>query len=269
MIRTIVTLVLGRKHVQRTPLTEESNGLQRSNPERLESANKKNNTPPFTLDKAVTSSILLSLSWQKAWQLFRSLGLLIYGKFPRWLFLGRNVQFFNLANIRFGKFVQLEDNVYLGALGRGPIELGNNVKIGAFSRIIISTSFNNIGAHIRIGDNVGLGEFAYLGGAGGLEIGSDCIIGQYLSCHPENHHFERTDVLIRQQGTSRRGIKIGKNCWIGAKVTVLDGVTIGDNCVIAAGAVVTKSMPSNSVIGGVPAKVIRPIERPTKHLTHA
>jgi len=59
-----------------------------------------------------------------------------------------------------------------------------------YSRIITSTSFNNIGEFIRIGDSVGIGEFAYLGGGGGLEIGNDCIIGQYLSCHPENHHFQ-------------------------------------------------------------------------------
>ena len=52
-------------------------------------------------------------------------------------------------------------------------------------------------------------------------------------------------------------VEIGENCWIGSKVTVLDGVTIGDNCVLAAGAVITKSMPANSVIGGVPAKILR------------
>jgi acetyltransferase-like isoleucine patch superfamily enzyme len=53
------------------------------------------------------------------------------------------------------------------------------------------------------------------------------------------------------------GITIGKNCWIGAKVTILDGVSIGDNCIIAAGAVVNRDMPSNAVIGGLPARVIR------------
>jgi acetyltransferase-like isoleucine patch superfamily enzyme len=122
---------------------------------------------------------------------------------------------------------------------------------------VISTSFNNLGSHIYIGENVGIGEFAYLGGGGGLEIGNDCIVGQYFSCHPENHNYEDPKQLIREQGVSRKGIIIGSNCWIGAKVTILDGVIIGSNCVIAAGAVVTKSMPSNSVIGGVPARVIK------------
>ncbi len=224
--------------------------------------------PDFKLDPNVTSSVLLSLSWQKMLCLIRSLKLVFFGKMPSWLFIGRGVQLFNIANMRFGKMVQLEDSVYLSALGKSPLTLGNNVKIGAFSRLIISTSFNDIGNSIKIGDNVGLGEFAYLGGAGGLEIGANCIIGQYLSCHPENHHFVDTTKLIRHQGVSRKGIKIGENCWIGAKVTVLDGVEIGANCVIAAGAVVTKSMPANVVIGGVPARVIKNIEKQEKELVY-
>ena len=173
--------------------------------------------------------------------------------------LGRKVKFFYAANMKLGRWVKIEDYVCLNALGKGKLTLGDHVGIGAFSRIIISTSFNHIGSHITIGKNVGIGEYAYLGGGGGLEIGDDCIIGQYFSCHPENHHFEDTQRLIRKQGVSRQGIKIGKNCWIGAKVTILDGVTIGDHCVIAAGAVVTKNMPSYSVIGGVPAKALKSI----------
>lgn len=227
---------------------------------------KKN--PNFQLDPAVTAGVMISLSWQKFWSLLRAFKLIFFGKLPKWLFLGRGVRFFNIANMRFGRFVQLEDQVYLNALGTQPLELGNNVKIGAYSRLIISTSFNEVGSFIKIGDNVGLGEFAYLGGAGGLEIGADCIIGQYLSCHPENHNFEDRSKLIRLQGVQRKGIKIGSNCWIGAKVTILDGVEIGDNCVIAAGAVVTKNMPANAVIGGLPARVLKMIEAKEKELVY-
>jgi len=228
----------------------------------------KKKNPNFQLDPAVSTGVILSLSIDKVFCLIRSFRLIFFGKIPNWLFLGKGVRLFNIANMRFGKFVQLEDQVCLSALGKEALELGNNVKIGAYSRLIIATSFNDIGSYIRIGDNVGLGEFAYLGGAGGLEIGADCIIGQYLSCHPENHHFEDTSTLIRQQGVSRKGIKIGSNCWIGAKVTILDGVEIGKGCVIAAGAVVTKSMPARTVIGGVPAKVIKRITSKEKDLVY-
>lgn len=216
----------------------------------------------FKLDEGVTDSIILSLAFTKCISFFRSFKLLLYGKIPRLLFLGRGVSFFHTRNMRFGKFVQIGEGAYLSALGKKPLELGNNVNIGAYSRVIISQTFHDLGSHIKIGDNVGLGDFAHLGGAGGLEIGPDCIIGAYLSCHPENHQFDDPDLPIRHQGVTRKGIKIGANCWIGAKVTILDGVTIGDNCVIAAGAVVNKSFPSHTIIGGVPAKVLREIHAP-------
>ena len=126
-----------------------------------------------------------------------------------------------------------------------------------FSKIVVSTSLNNLGDKIKIGDNVGIGEYAYLGGAGGLEIGDECIVGEYLSCHPENHIHSNLFVSIRYQGVTRKGIKIGKNCWIGSKVTILDGVVLGNGCILAAGAVITKSFPDNCILGGVPAKLIK------------
>jgi len=218
--------------------------------------------PNFKLDDAITIRVLLSLVIQKGMCWVRSLKFIFRGRFFKTLFLGRGVRFQYQHNIRFGKWNQFEDQVYVSALGRAPIQFGDNVRIGAFSRIITSTSFNNIGTSIQIGNDVGIGEFAYLGGGGGLKIGNDCIIGQYFSCHPENHNYQNIDELIRFQGVTRKGISIGNNCWIGAKVTILDGVTIGDNCVIAAGAVLTKSMPSNTVIGGLPAKVLKGIKEP-------
>jgi len=60
------------------------------------------------------------------------------------------------------------------------------------------------------------------------------------------------------QGVTRIGIEIGKNCWIGAKVTILDGAKIGNGCIIAAGSVITnKEFPDNSVIAGIPGKIIK------------
>ena len=213
--------------------------------------------PNFQFDDAVDTRMIFSLSFQKAICLIRSLKLLFYLKIPKFLFLGKNVTFLNIHKINLGKWIKLDDYVLLSGLGKGTLNIGDHSGIGAFSRIEVSTSFNNIGSHIHIGNNVGIGAFAYLGGGGGLTIDDDCIIGQYLSCHPENHNYENTNMLIRTQGVNRTGISIGKNCWIGSKVTILDGVAIGDNCIIAAGAVVNKSMPPNSIIGGVPAKVLK------------
>lgn len=216
---------------------------------------KKN--PAFTIDPSVSSGVIFSFMLQKTVSWFRHLKIVINGKKPGMIFFGRNVSITGTRSVQFGKMVQIGNDVSITAYGRKGLTIGNNVWIGSNSFIKVSFSFNDPGEYIYIGNNVGIGEFAHLGGAGGLSIGNDCIIGPYLSCHPENHNFFDNEQPIRMQGVTRRGITIGNNCWIGAKVTVLDGVTIGNNCVIAAGAVITKNMPSDSVIGGVPAKVIR------------
>lgn len=213
--------------------------------------------PEFRFDPSVTTAMLRQLIWQQGTSIIRGLKLILHLRNPNWAMFGTGVRFFNLSGIRWGRFLRLGERVYICALGRKGITLGDNVSIGAFSRLIVSTTMNNLGSHIYIGHNVGIGEYAYLGGAGGLDIGSDCIIGQYLSCHPENHNYEDPDHSIRLQGVSRKGIHIGNNCWIGSKVTILDNVRIGDGCVIAAGAVVTHSFPKNAIIGGIPARILK------------
>ena len=218
---------------------------------------KKNND--FEFDSDISSEILISLFTDKLISLFRSFKFYKFQQRKFFLFFGKSVKLFNKKNIEFGFGVNIGDYVKIYALGRKKIKFGNNVNIGNFSQLIISVSFDNIGEFIDIGSNVAIAEFAYIGGAGGVKIGNDTIIGQYFSVHPENHHFKDTSILIRMQGTYRNGIEIGCNCWIGSKVTILDGVKIGNNCVIAAGSVVNSSFPSGSLIGGVPARLIKKI----------
>ncbi len=216
--------------------------------------------PDFTFDETVNSRVLLLLAWDKLACLVRGwCKQLFHFRNPVMLLLGKRTRFFHFANIRFGRMVQLGDYVYLNGLGRTGIFIDDHTSVGAFSRLVVSTSFNRTGSHIRIGKHVGIGEFAYLGGAGGLDIGDECIIGQYFSCHPENHIYTNNALSIRHSGVTRKGIRIGSNCWIGARVTILDDVHIGNHCVIAAGAVVTRDMPDHSVIGGIPARVIKQI----------
>lgn len=221
---------------------------------------RKYKNPEFKFHDSVSGRLIFELAFTKIWALLRSFKLLLRGRFVFPLFLGWGVRFFNVSNIVLGKGIILDEHVFLSALGTAPLSIGNGTHIGAYSRIIISTTFHNPGKGIKIGNNVGIGEFACIGGAGGVEIGDDTITGAYLSIHPENHIFNDNHLLIKQQGTTRKGIKIGKNCWIGAKVTILDGVTIGNNCVLAAGAVISQSFPDHCVIGGVPAKLLKTIE---------
>jgi acetyltransferase-like isoleucine patch superfamily enzyme len=205
----------------------------------------------------LNAMMLWEWTWDQCMQLLRGAQCLLYLRHPKMMLRGGNVRLINVPKIKWGKFVRLGQSVKLVAMGTGEIRLGNRVSIGDYSALVISTTPMQPGAFIHIDDHVGMGEFAYLGGAGGLHIGAGCIIGQYFSCHPENHVYQDPNLEIRLQGVTRRGIQIGKNCWIGSKVTILDGVTIGEGCVIAAGAVVNKDIPAFSVIGGVPAKVIK------------
>ncbi len=225
---------------------------------------KKN--PTFTLDKNVNYELMFSFLWSKSMALLRGLRLMKIFSSKRFIFLGNNVNIIGQRYFHFGNAIQIGNNVQIIAYGKQGFFIGDHSWIGGNSYLKVSFSFNDLGEFIRIGKHVGIGEFAHLGGAGGLTIEDDCIIGPYFSCHPENHSFNVNNELIRLQSVSRKGIHISRNCWIGAKVTILDGVTIGENCVIAAGAVVTKDMPSNSVIGGVPAKVIR-YRNETKEMT--
>jgi acetyltransferase-like isoleucine patch superfamily enzyme len=213
--------------------------------------------PNFKFDAVLPLRTILEFVWIQILCLSRGFKVLFSLRKPRGMMLGRGVSFFYMSKIKWGKFLRLGDFVFVSALSKNGVQFGNNVSIGAFSRIIVSTTLNNLGDKIIIGDSVGIGEYASLGGAGGLEIGDECIVGPYLSCHPENHNYQDLAISIRFQGVNRKGIKVGKNCWIGSKVSILDGVQLGNGCIIAAGAVVTKSFPDNSIIGGVPAKLIK------------
>jgi acetyltransferase-like isoleucine patch superfamily enzyme len=213
--------------------------------------------PNFKFDAALPFATILEFVWMQSRCLLRGFKVVFFFRKPKAMMLGRGVSFFYISKIKWGKFLRLGDFVFVSALSKNGIQFGNNVSIGAFSRIIVSTTLNDLGDKIVIGNSVGIGEYASLGGAGGLEIGDECIVGPYLSCHPENHNYEDLSTSIRFQGVNRKGIKIGKNCWIGSKVSILDGVQLGNGCIIAAGAVVTKSFLDNSIIGGVPAKLIK------------
>ncbi len=160
--------------------------------------------------------------------------------------------------LRIGRSVTIDRNCYIDALSSEGIILGNNVSIGKNTTIECSGSIREIGIGLKIGNNVGLGTHGFFGCAGGVIIGANTIFGNFVSVHSENHKYSDLNTPTRLQGVERLGIKIGENCWIGAKVTILDGSIIENDTIIAAGSVVTKGIyEGNKIYGGIPAKVLK------------
>lgn len=118
---------------------------------------------------------------------------------------------------------------------------------------VFAPFYTNFGRHIRIGSRVFINHACSFLDMGGITLEDDVLIGPKVNLITENHPL---DPAIRR-GMVCKPIYIKQNAWLGAGVTVLPGVTIGRNAVVAAGAVVTKDVPDNTVAGGVPAKIIR------------
>lgn len=174
-------------------------------------------------------------------------------------FIGRNVRTNLMFGINYGLFLRVGSGVKLNGLGGKGVRLGNRVKIGDYSIVEVVMGRLESDGSIDIGDGTCIGEYSYLGGAGGLKIGKNTITGQYFSCHPENHIWT-IEGIGKYNGVTREGISVGDNCWIGSKVTILDGSKLGNNLVVAAGSVVKGVFPDNVLIAGVPAKIIKEIK---------
>ncbi|MFD2092789.1 acyltransferase [Blastococcus deserti] len=117
-----------------------------------------------------------------------------------------------------------------------------------------------MGKGFSLGARSGLGDYCHVGASGGVVIGDDVICGSYVSFHSQEHVFSDSSRPVRDQGVTEVGISVGDGCWLGVKVTVLDGTVIGPNSVVAAGAVVKGNFPPRSLIAGVPARVIRSLD---------
>lgn len=182
-----------------------------------------------------------------------------YLKTGKKVFVGRNTIIHNVSNISFGKNVTIDNNCQIDGFSSEKIQFGDCIKIGSYSTLSATSHLSKFGKGLKIGNNSAVGQFTQFGAAGGIEIGTDVIMGSYISFHSENHNFKDNTKLIREQGVTSKGIKIGNNVWVGAKATFLDGCVVGNNSVVAAGAVVNGIYPDNSIIGGIPAKVIKSI----------
>ncbi|WP_026888983.1 DapH/DapD/GlmU-related protein [Clostridium beijerinckii] len=124
------------------------------------------------------------------------------------------------------------------------------------SSVQVLTPFNtDFGVNIRLGKDIFINKSCMFVDLGGIELEDNVLIGPDVKILSVNHSLDPKN----RRGVILRSVKIKRNVWLGAGVTVCPGVTIGENSVVGAGSVVTKDVPDNTVYAGVPAKFIKNI----------
>ncbi|MCH5312687.1 MAG: acyltransferase [Prevotella sp.] len=130
--------------------------------------------------------------------------------------------------------------------------------IGRESVIESFSCINNAVGDVVIGDKTRIGLHCTI--IGPVTIGNNVNLAQGIVVTALNHNFTDCTKRIDEQGISTKEVTIGNDVWIGANATILPGVTIGRHCVVAAGSVVTKDVPDYTVVGGVPARVMKKLK---------
>lgn len=189
----------------------------------------------------------LILIFQKILYTFRTqfFGYIFKTRFKK---IGSGVKFEIHGKVYFDKNITIDDDVKIIVEKGACLVIGENTFIGE------NVYIKCYGGNIKIGNNVSINSKSFLNGAGDLYIGNNTRIGTQSIMISSNHNFKNPNILMREQGTTRKGIYVGENIWFGARVTVLDNVNIIDDTVIGAGTVVSKSITEKGVYIGVPAK---------------
>jgi acetyltransferase-like isoleucine patch superfamily enzyme len=147
-------------------------------------------------------------------------------------------------------------NVVLQIGPRGRIELGRWSWLGHGTKIRCHEGVVSVGAKTVLGQDCTISAYQH------VSIGRECVIADRVMLIDFDHGTVEVDRPIRLQGIYKRDVRVGNNVWIGYGACILRGVTVGDNAVIGTNSVVTKDVPANAVVGGVPARVLRMREEP-------
>ena len=142
---------------------------------------------------------------------------------------------------------------------------GVTFEIGADAKVVIGRwawigHGTKVRAHegvVEIGAKSVLGQECTLSCYQRISIGRECIIADRTMMIDFDHGMVEVERPIREQGIYKRDVRVGNNVWLGYGACILRGVTVGDNAVVGTSAVVTRDVPDNAVVGGVPAKLIR------------
>jgi acetyltransferase-like isoleucine patch superfamily enzyme len=168
--------------------------------------------------------------------------------------IGRSVTLRHPDRINIGNRVALDDCVLLDAQGTGPegIQIDNEAIISRNCIVQGKTG------PVRLKERADIGVNTVISSVAGVTIGKDALIAGHCYIGGARYNWKRTDIPMSQQGQHSKGpVIIGNDVWLGAGVTVLDGVTIGKGCIVAAGAVLVDDLPDYAIAAGVPAKIIK------------
>lgn len=213
----------------------------------------------FDIDEAVSDGALVGYSLRRALMAARGLALVVRTR--RWVypvFVGRGVVVTDAGNLRLSPGVTIGDYCRLDCLGRAGIILGPGTTLRRGVHIEVTSNLKRLAFGCKLGARVGVSEGSFIGAKGPVSIGDDTDIGPGCKIIAENHSFDDVARPIREQPLSRRGIAVGRDCWLGANVVVLDGCSVGDGAVVAAGSVVTDEVAPDMIVAGVPAAPLRP-----------
>ena len=168
------------------------------------------------------------------------------------------------SQIRLGHGVYIDQGAYLHAMPGG-IALGADT-IVMHGAVLHVYNFRGLPqSHITIGKNCLIGEYSVIRGQGGVTIGDRVYTSPFTQIIAVNHVFDDPKRPFVEQGITAEGIVIEDDVWLGASAVVTDGVCIGKGAVVAAGAVVTKDVAPHTVVGGIPAKVLKAIDGSVTH----
>ena len=144
------------------------------------------------------------------------------------------------------------------------LEIGRHatLRIGRWAWIGDGTKIRVHEGEVSIGAKTVMGQECTISAYQHVEIGRECIVADRVMLIDFDHGVVEVERPIRLQGIYKRDVRVGHNVWIGYGACVLRGVAVGDNAIVGTSAVVTRDVPANAVVGGVPAKVIRMREAP-------
>jgi acetyltransferase-like isoleucine patch superfamily enzyme len=170
----------------------------------------------------------------------------------------RGVRLRFASHVSLGNGSYIDQGVYLHACPRG-ISIGRNSLVMHGSILHVYNFRDLPHAGIWVGDDSLIGELNVIRGQGGVRIGNRVYTSPMVQLVAVNHRFDDVSRPFVDQGITAQGITIEDDVWIGSGAVVTDGVTIGKGAVVAAGAVVTRDVPPYTVVGGVPARVLRKV----------